>query len=193
MAPHIGLVQQRQTQAGLTLVELLVVVALLGIVAAAAIPSFVPLQEETVDLAAAEVADALRFARSEALRTGAVHGIRVNRTTAQVTVYRPTLFPATDPPTIAAVLYHPVDKRSYDFNLTRGDMTAGVTVTNPTAPFNFTGLGVRGDLLFDATGTPFYLTGAAVYRLAGGEILLAKGAASRTVSLQPLTGRVTVQ
>jgi len=53
MAPHIGLVQQRQTQAGLTLVELLLVVALLGIVAAAAIPSFVPLQEETVDLAAA--------------------------------------------------------------------------------------------------------------------------------------------
>ena len=54
---------------GVTLPELLIVLTILGVAAAVAIPSLSSSNPQTLDLAAEEFANAMRFARSEALRT----------------------------------------------------------------------------------------------------------------------------
>jgi type II secretion system protein H len=60
----------RQTAQGFTLVEALVVIALIGIVALAAVPLLSTQQPTNLATAAAEVGNSLRFAVSEARRTG---------------------------------------------------------------------------------------------------------------------------
>jgi type II secretion system protein H len=64
---------------GFTLLEIMIVAAILGIVALVAVPSFTSTSdgEAKLDLAAGEVAAAIRFARSETMRTGTVHGAKV--------------------------------------------------------------------------------------------------------------------
>ena len=53
---------------GVTLVELLVVISILGVVALVAIPDFSSSKPAQLDLAANEFAAAMRFARSESMR-----------------------------------------------------------------------------------------------------------------------------
>src|SRR6266545_1273783 len=60
----------RQSAQGFTLVESLVVIALVGILALGMVPMFSPQHPSRLDAAAAEVGNALRFALSESKRTG---------------------------------------------------------------------------------------------------------------------------
>ena len=62
-------------QDGHTLLEMIIVVALLAVIAAIAMPSATPAHHQKLDLAASEVADAFRFAREESRRTSVIHGV----------------------------------------------------------------------------------------------------------------------
>ena len=178
---------------GHTLVEMLIVVTIITLVATLALPSLSAGDTTRIDFAAKEVATAIRFARSEALRTGEGHGLTVSQATQQVTVNRYDL--TTAPISTLYTLTHPINKFPYDFNVNTGAGTKGVTISNSQDVFDYTGLGRRRSLVFDASGTPKWIVGAGptTYLLSDGTVELSYGNLQRQVSVSPITGRVTVQ
>lgn len=180
------------TSRGYSLLELAVVVAIVAVLAAVALPGLSPAEDEKLDLAAAHVAEAIRHARAEALRTGEAHGLTISQTTQQVTVERYDL--TTDPISAVATLIHPIDKQPYDFNINTTPATAGVSISNSQDVFDYTGLGRRRSLVFDTNGTPLWVdTGPATYLLKDGSVELSYGNGQRLVGVAAITGRVTVQ
>ena len=180
-------------QQAYTLLEMLIAVTIVALVATIALPSLSTGNEKKLDLAATEVANAIRFARSEALRTGEGHGLTISQVTQTVTVNKYDL--TTAPISTLGTLTHPVDKKPYDFNINTGSTTSDVTISNSQDVFNFTGLGRRRSLLFDANGTPKWIVGSGptTHLLSDGNIELSYGRQQRVVNVAPITGRVTVQ
>ncbi len=177
---------------GVTLVELLVVVSILGVVALAAIPDFRSADPARLDLAAGEVAEAIRYARSESLRTGEVHGIEISQNTQRVVVYKVDL--AATPVGMASILYHPVTRQPFDFDVDARPGAGGVSITNAQDPFLYA-TGRRKNLLFDAMGVPIWIENATgtTYVLQDGLVELGYRNGKRSVLVAPITGRVTVQ
>ncbi len=172
---------------GYTLLELALVVVILGIVAAAAVPAIKPSSPFKLELAAEETASAIRFARSESLRTGFAHGVHVDAAENRIRVFRANL--AVDPPQAIYDVYHPVSKMLYDVDVDELTMTAGVEVASYTVAFR--GLCNRTDfVMFDGAGTPTCLDPASTI-LQQGVVTLAHGQASQDVVLHGYVGRVT--
>ena len=177
---------------GVTLVEILVVVAIVGIVAVAAIPDLRSGDDYRLELAAQEIAQALRFARSESMRTGEVHGIQISENTQRTLVYKADMAASTVGKEYT--LYHPVSKQPFDFDLDEHPLAKGVRIINTQSPFLFA-TGRRKNLLFTATGIPYWIVNSSgtTYQLEDGTIELGFRNGSRTVTVAPITGRVTVQ
>jgi len=181
------------TSRGYTLLELTVVVSIVAVLAAVALPSFSPAEAEKLELAAMHVAEALRHARSESLRTGNVHGLTISQVTQIVTVQEYDV--STAPISALATLIHPIDKQPYEFSVETTPSTAGVRIVNSQDVFNYTGLGRRTSLLFDAGGTPIWIVGGGptTYLLNDAAVELGLGAQQRLVRVAPYTGRVTIE
>jgi len=180
---------------GYTLLELVVVVSIVSVLAAVALPSFGPSQQDRLDLAASRVAEALRFARTEAIRTGEVHAVEVLFDTEQLIVSKadmtqPTPYPpatTTDP---TSILIDPLSKQPFDIRLAGENAIAGIDVL--TQPFSYA-VGDRRVVLFDAQGMPFNKTGGVLQKLDDGLVELALGQQRRNVRVAPITGRVTLE
>lgn len=180
------------TSRGYTLLELAIVVAIVAVLAVVAMPGLRPTEDEKLDLAAAFVAEAIRHARAEALRTGEAHGLTISQITQQVTLERYDL--TTDPISTLFILTHPIDKQPYDFNVNTTPVTAGVSISNSQDVFDYTGLGRRRSLVFDANGTPFWVdTGPTAYLLTDGTVELSYGDSRRLVRVATITGRVSIE
>ena len=175
-------------QAGYTLTELIIVVTILAIVAAIAVPATASNESERLELAAQEIAAAMRFARSEALRTGEPHGFRQQSSAKRIRVFR--LDQGTSPATPIYDVYHPVDKQLYDFDLNLQSLAAADSLSR-TAVFRGT-CNQQGNVYFDANGTPWCADPGTVL-LDTFEVDLIMGSSRRTVILDDITGRVTVQ
>ena len=182
-----------QRQQGYTLLELVIVVSILSIIAAIAMPSFSPASDRKLTLAAEEVANAIRFARSEAIRTGEGHGLTISQATQKVTVKNYDIDVA--PIVSLGTLDHPITKQPYDFNVNTSSVTTGVTISNSSDVFDYGSEGRRRSLLFDAHGTPIWIVGSDPTRhlLVDGTVELSYGNDQRFVSVAPITGRVTIQ
>ena len=182
-----------QKYRGYTLTEMLIVIALLGMVATIAIPADNNNDELKLDRAAAEVASAFRFARSEAIRTGEGHGLTVSQSTQKVTVKKYDI--SVVPISTLSTLTHPVDKQPYDFNVNTNKATAGVTISNSTDIFNYGSEGRRRSLIFDENGVPIWIIGSDPTRhlLVDGIVELTYGNQQRRLEVSAMTGRVTVQ
>lgn len=73
-APHAGDVRRAESARGFTLIEVAVVLAIIGVVTAIALPNVSQYMENANGRAAAKsVADAFNFARAQAIRTGNNH------------------------------------------------------------------------------------------------------------------------
>jgi len=142
------------------------------------------------------VASALRFARSESVRTREVHGVLIDHNDTEssgkdVVVYKVNL--DASPFGLDQVVYHPVRKQPYDLRIGGNPTMRGVSITNGVNAFDFDGAGTTRHVHFDAAGRPVYYQDRVPYRLLRGGVRLGNGKDQRIVSVEPVTGRVTMQ
>jgi Tfp pilus assembly protein FimT len=160
---------------------------MLGIVAMAAVPDFSSVDEQRLQCAAVEIADAIRYARSEAIRTATAHGVH-----AEVTQQRMRLFRLVDSggtPTPEYTVRNPVDKKLYDLQLDAPPLK----VTLAAADFSYAGAGSQEYLGFDPAGEPVFDIAGAQRRLTTGTITISCGGNQRLVRVAAVTGRVTIE
>ena len=171
-------------QNGFTYLEIVIVVIILGIVAAAAMPNFSSSDPTKLDIATAEISEAIDFARTEAIRTKVTRGISIDTALDEIKVYsKPATTPVYD-------VYHPIDKKLYDILLKSMNQTKGVDVASATFTYSN---GVSNSLLdFNSNGIPKY-TSTTDYMLTSGAITLSFKGQLRKIIIAPMTGRVTVQ
>ncbi len=180
--------QYNRLRYGYTLVELSLVVLILAIMAAAVVPSLMPADSGKLDAAAQEIADAIRFARSEAMRLRQPHGFRVVFPERKVRVYRPNTgvvpwLPEYD-------VYHPVSKKPYTIYLDQelfasADSISGIREYRATCD-------QKPYVYFDVDGVPRCLNPHEVL-LKTYDVTLTSGSNQRVVSLKPITGQVTIE
>lgn len=178
---------------GYSATELLVVVFIVGIIAAAIVPQFRASDSHKLDLAATRVAESLRFARSESMRTGNVHGVTISQTTQRVRVREYDL--STDPVSATVTARHPLSKQPYDFDFDTEPTTLGVLISNSQDVFNYSGTGRRRTVLFDPNGIPIWIiaSGPTTHHINPSTVELTMGGVQRDVQIAPYTGRVTIQ
>jgi prepilin-type N-terminal cleavage/methylation domain-containing protein len=184
---------------GFSLAEMLTVCAVLGVAAAVALPSSQPVVEVRVSTAAGEVARALRFAREEALRGGALVMVVCDTTQNTLSVYQPDASG-----NVAAAINDPLTHMSYVAAI--GAAPAGAGVALRSCSFQFADNTQAAAVAFDANGNP--VRGAAVVTgpappkgtapttdpataLNGGTVQLGLGNLARTVAVD-VNGRVTI-
>ena len=175
-------------QCGYSLLELTLVVLILGIMAAAVIPSFFSSNPQKLDLAAQEFAEAMRFARSEAMRTGNPTGFRQQSSQKRIRVFN--LEVNTAPWTLIYDVYHPVSKKIYDIQLdthpfAQADSVAHNRVYRGTC-------NKPGNVYFDASGIPRCSDPETVL-LDQFDVTFTLGSHTRVLSLVSITGQVTIQ
>lgn len=183
---YLAFLPKHLKQKGISYIELMIVVVILGIVAAAAMPNFSSTNEKKLDNAANEVASALRFAQSEATKTKISYGISIDLANDRIRVYR---LPAT---TAVYDVYHPIDKKLYDLQLKTDTYTEGVDLVS--ASFVFGGsYSSSTNLDFSAEGIPKYTSGGTDSMLTTGSLTLSYQSQQRVISIAPMTGRMTIQ
>ena len=144
--------------------------------------------EVRIELATSEVAGALRFARSEALRTGQYHGARIDSALQRIRVYR--LDVSGSPAVEEYVVAHPVDKQLFDVSLRSGSFTPDGGITS--VEFRFGGDPAPGEsVAFDIRGNP--VSPLDLTLMDSGRVTLGLGGRLATVSIAPLSGLVSTQ
>lgn len=175
-------------QTGYSLIELLVVVFIIALVAAVAMPDLSSGNEQELDLAAQELAAAMKFARSETIRTGLPHGYSLDSVSTRMRVF--SLNVSSLPPAPVYDVYHPVTKQLYDFFLDDHPFAANPDITRK-AKFSKT-CNTPTAVYFDEHGTP-RCTDPAEVLVKSDEVILDDDGATRVILLDEITGRISVQ
>ena len=184
-------IKPTKNQLGITYIEIMIVVVIIAIVAVVTMPSSSPTDTRKLDLAAEEIAQAIRFARLEAIRTASPYGVEFNSSNNTVKVY--SLKTKWGFPTPTFNVYHPVDKKLYTLNIKTDSATTGVNLYSYSIYFSNSATN-RQNLGFNSSGTPKYSSGGTDSMLNGSAtITLSFTGQTRLISVAPMTGRVTVQ
>lgn len=177
------------SRAGFTLTEMLIVVAVLAALAAVAVPMLSTPDPQRVELAAAELVQALRFARSEAERTRIPHGVRIDAASDIAQVF--SLDRSAVPPARDFAIYHPVHRGLFVLDYRADPNTARVGVDSANLSFASSCSEPR-DVVFDQRGTPLCADPFSV-GLISAAIQLGDGQTTRQVNVAGVTGRVVLQ
>jgi len=184
-------------QAGFTLIEMVIVVAIIAAAAAMAISKADPHAAFAADAAAGEIARALRFAQREAIRTGTYQIINIDPGPQVLRIYR---FTASGYVTTA----HPVDKTDYQISFAKEGMTQATIVSSV---FRYQDGAVTTTAMFGPDGLPVDVSLIKLLGLAPGKVLEPKDASAlkedgkitlrygsneRVVRVAPGTGRVSL-
>lgn len=178
---------------GVTLLNLMIIVAIVAIFSTIAIPTFTSSDKYQLELASEHIVNAIRFARREAIRTGDMYGVEVDRSSKHFYVYKVDV--DTKPVSPEFIAYHPINKNKYSYYFDSDLNLSTISISNSADPFLFSDSVRRKSLLFDANGTPVWFDSNinSIYQLSDGEVILSRGNAQNSVYVQPLNGRVSVQ
>ncbi len=173
---------------GFSLVEIMLALTILSIAAFVAFPSKAPTRPYKLDLAASQFADAIRHARTEALRMANPYGVYVESGQSRLRVFRGDV--GTLPPTPIFDVVHPVSKRLYEIDLKTETGTQGVAVSTTAT---WSGACALPQILgFDAAGIPRCGSSWNVL-LETSQIALSHAGHIRLIIVDGETGRVTIQ
>ncbi len=114
---------------GFTLAELLVVVVVVGIIAAAVVPMLSSTEPQRLAVAAEETANVLRFALSEANRTGGYVLVDGKTASGHLSLYYSNASGDIPPVAGTAAVNDPLTKRVLDLDVGANPFSAGVTLT----------------------------------------------------------------
>ncbi len=177
------------SQTGHTLVEMIIVVIIIGLAAALAMPSATPAQQQQLDFAAAAVADAFRFAREEARRTGVMHGVTTDIANDLVRVFR--LDEGPDPNLkVFDDVRHPLSKQPYAIQL--GQSPYGRVALVAVDGQMVGTCDDPGNIAFDSAGVVRCVEPTTT-RIDNPSVDLSTGQLTLTVAVDSFTGRVSVQ
>ena len=176
-------------QRGFSLLELTIIVLILSIMAAAAAPFFYTSNAEKLDAAVDVQVEAMRFARTEALRVGKEIGFRQQNAQKRMRVF--SIDTSTAPWTVVYDIYHPVSKKIWDINIDDHPYAAADTVST-TKVFRGT-CNTPSNIYFDKVSGTARCTDPETVPLERYDVTLTLGNDSRTVSLNGFSGKVTVQ
>jgi Tfp pilus assembly protein FimT len=176
-------------QKDLSLIELAVVTAILGITALAVIPNYSSTDPLQLESSATLVAEAMRFARSESIRTGLSYGgVEILPAQKRIRLFHADT--SVDPPTPVYDVYQPLSKKLYDIQLGEAAFAATDAIT---ATLNYPDTCDKPNLIiFDNNGVPFCGDPANV-PLRQAVMTLSNGAMTLSVILEGITGRVRTQ
>ena len=156
--------------------------------AAAVVPSFFSADPNKLDAAAEVQAEAMRYARAEAMRRGEPMGFRQSSTNKRIRVFN--LDTGTAPWTKIYDVYHPLSKKLWDIRLDDHPFAASDTMSTNRV---FRGIcNASNDVYFDENGIARCADPETV-PLELYEVILTLGSESRTVSLDGFSGKVTIQ
>lgn len=176
------------SQVGYTLIELIISVTIIAVIAAIAMPAFSSGSSRRLEMAAAEFAAAMRFARTESMRTGKPHGFHEQSNNKRIQVFR--LDSATNPAALVYDVYHPLDKSLYDVDLGLESLAAADLITRSS---NYRGTcNQEMQVYFDTHGTARCADPTTVL-LDFYELTFTSGTTQRVVALDAITGRVTTR
>jgi prepilin-type N-terminal cleavage/methylation domain-containing protein len=174
-------------QKGFTFIEIMIVITILAIIAAVALPTLSSTDYKKLDIAAQEIAQAIRFTRLESMRTGIPHGVFVDKDTDTVKAY------SLESGTAVFNVYHPVDKKIYTLNIRSDANTKNIDLFDYNINFHSLS-GNRQYLGFSNQGIPKYYSSGTDHMLnPNASITLQYAGQTRVISISPMVGRVTVQ
>ena len=176
---------------------MLLTVALLALVATVVLPGSAGVAQARVDAAVNEVAAALRFAQSEAIRTADFRVAGFDSASGRVHVF--ALDTTASPPSelTSMPVQHPTDHKNYDLLLTTSSASVGVAFAN--VAFTFSDSSTSTQLGFDASGAPVRIqTGGTTLAMtdavptgSNGQVTVSLAGLQRSVKVDAVTGRVT--
>ncbi|MDJ0881050.1 MAG: GspH/FimT family pseudopilin [Gammaproteobacteria bacterium] len=176
------------TPRGYSLLELTIIVLILSIMAAAVIPAFYSTDVERLEAASEIQAEAMRYARTEAMRRGQPMGFRQQNAQKRMRVY--SLDTSTAPWTVNYDIYHPISKKIWDIKLDEHPFAAADNVSTNKI---FQGTcNTPANIYFDKNGMARCADPETV-PVELYEVTLRLGNETRIVSLDGFSGKVTIQ
>jgi prepilin-type N-terminal cleavage/methylation domain-containing protein len=166
---------QQGCDRGFTIIELMIVLVILGIAAAIAVPMVSSAASMQLRSAVNMVAADLEYAKSMSISTGQYYSVEFNTAQNRYEVQDPS----------GAVIPHPVSKKNYAVSFGDDGRLDQVTIQGVTS-----GAAALSEVCFDYLGTPRSSTAAELTNPV--VVTLQAGGATRTVTVKAVTGFISV-